>query len=149
MSMEIYVLSDRRLPSLADWQEAIEAEGFGLKLSTGRSLDELRGQLPAQLGDEHAGFECDHWDAGGLMETYPALDYGHRWQHALAFRFGGDLHACLGAYMAATAYARATGGVVLECEELQLLMPQQALATARAIEQFVHDYGGKFPALAS
>ena len=51
--------------------------------------------------------------------------------------------------MAATAYARATGGVVLECEELQLLMPQQALTTARAIEQFVHDYGGKLPKLAS
>ena len=68
MSMEIYVLSDRRLASLSDWQEAIEAEGFGLQLATGRSLDDLRGHLPAQLGDEHAGFECDHWDAGGLME---------------------------------------------------------------------------------
>ena len=72
MSMEIYVLSDRRLASLSDWQEAIEAEGFGLQLATGRSLDDLRGHLPAQLGDEHAGFECDHWDAGGLMETYRA-----------------------------------------------------------------------------
>jgi hypothetical protein len=149
MSMEIYVLSDRRLASFSDWQEAIEAEGFGLKLSTERSLDDLRGHLPAQLGDEHAGFECDHWDADALMEGYPGLDYGHRWQHALAFRFGGDVHACLGAYMAATAYARATAGIVLECEELQLLVPQQALATARAIEQFVHDYGGKFPALTS
>ena len=55
MSMEIYVLSDRRLASLSDWQEAIEAEGFGLQLATGRSLDDLRGHLPAQLsGNEHA-----------------------------------------------------------------------------------------------
>jgi hypothetical protein len=147
MSMEIYVLSDKRLASLAEWQEAIDAEGFGLELGAERSFDELRGHLPAQLGDERAGFECDHWDAADLMDTYPGLDYGRRWGHALAFRFGGDVHACLGAYMAATAYARATGGVVLACEELQLLMPQQALATARAIEQFVHDYGGKLPEL--
>jgi hypothetical protein len=145
MSIEIYVLSDRRLASLADWQQAIEAEGFGLRLGTQRPFDDLHGHLAAQLGNEHAGFECDHWDAGGLI--YPELDYGHRWEHALAFRFGGDLHACLGAYMAATAYARATGGVVLECEELQLLPPQQALETTRAIQQFVHDYGGKFPEL--
>src|SRR5262245_16589678 len=116
MSMEIYVLSDQRLASVSDWQQAIEAEGFGLTLGTERSFDERRGHLPAQWADEHAGFECDHWDAEDLMATYSDLDYGHRWAHALAFRFGGDVHACLGAYMAATAYARATGGVVLECE---------------------------------
>lgn len=32
MSMEIHVLSDRRLPSVAAWQQAIDAEGFDLKL---------------------------------------------------------------------------------------------------------------------
>jgi hypothetical protein len=145
--MEIYVLSDKRLVSLADWQGAIAAEGFGLRLGTERSFDDLRGHLPAQLDEQHAGFECDHWDAGGLMDAHRSLDYGHRWEHALAFRFGGDLHACLGAYMAATAYARATDGVVLECEELKLLTPQDALEATRAIEQFMRDYGGKFPEL--
>jgi hypothetical protein len=135
MSMEVYVLSDRRLTSIRDWQRAIDTEGFELVLSNERSFDSLSGHLPARLGRTQAGFECDHWNAIQLMNESSIVDFGHRWKHAIAFRWGGDLDACLGAYMAATAYAGATDGVVLDCQEGKLLTPQQARENVNRMER--------------
>ena len=134
MSMEAYVLSDRQLASMVDWQRAIAREGFKLELSRERSFGALSGHLPALLGRKQAGFECDHWDASQLMDENSDIDFGHRWKHALAFRWGADLNACQGAYMALAAYARASAGVVFDCEEGKLLTPQQALDVARKME---------------
>src|SRR5437763_1035537 len=105
MSMEIYVLSNMRLASIDDWQQAIDAEGFGLRLSADTPFEAVRGHLPAWWGDKQAGFECDHWEASELMHEHPEINFGRRWAHALAFRWGADLYACQGANMAATAYA--------------------------------------------
>ena len=135
MSMEIFVLSDRRLGSIAEWQQAIDAEGFDLRLDTSRAFDALRGHLPAHRGEQHSGFECDHWDPGDVFETYTDIDFDRRWKHTLAFRWGADLHACVGAYMAAAAYARATDGVVLDCEEGRIVTPQRASEIAREVEK--------------
>ena len=49
MAMEFFVLSDRRLASIAEWQQAITAEGFQLLLSTETPFEALNGFLPAQL----------------------------------------------------------------------------------------------------
>ena len=136
MSMEIYVLSDRRLASIADWQQALDAEGFGLQLSAERAFDALRGHLPAQRGEnKEAGFECDHGDAGELIDDYTDIDFGHRWKHVLAFRWGADFAACLSAYMAATAYAKATDGVVFDPQEGEVLTPPKALEVVRSLEK--------------
>src|SRR5262249_34404343 len=61
-------LSDRRLSSIADWQQAIDREGFDLRLDTSRPFAALSGHLPAHRGGEHAGFECDHWDAAETID---------------------------------------------------------------------------------
>jgi hypothetical protein len=114
MSMEIYVLSDQRLAAIQDWQNALDAEGLTLRLSDGRPFDALQGYLPAWWGDKRAGFECDHWPAAELIAEYPQIDFGCSWKHALAFRWGADLDACQGAYMAAAAYAVATDGVLFD-----------------------------------
>ena len=90
MSIEIFVLSDRRLGSIADWQQAIDAEGFDLRLDTSRPFEALSGHLPAQRGAQHAGFECDHWDPHDIIDSYEHIDFGHPWTQTLAFRFGGD-----------------------------------------------------------
>ena len=134
MSMEIYVLSDTQLASIEAWQRAIDAEGFRLKLSKETSIEALRGHLPAWWGEKYAGFECDHWNAAELMDELPEVVFEHQWKYALAFRWGADLNACQGAYMAATAYARATNGVILDCEEGKLLSPQRALELTQKIE---------------
>jgi hypothetical protein len=110
MSIEIFVLSDRQVGSIAEWQKPIDAEGFPLRLSEKRPFDALSGHLPAELGGRDAGFECDHLDATELMAHYSAIDFGHPWTFVLAFRIGPNFNALLGAHIAAMAYARATGG---------------------------------------
>jgi hypothetical protein len=137
MSIEIFVLSDRALGTIAEWQQAIDAEGFDLRLDTSRPFDALSGHLPAHRGEKHAGFECDHWDSKDVMdeEFCPGVDFGHAWTRALAFRFGGDFHALWGAYAAAAAYARATAGVVFDGESGEVLAPDKAVEVARDLEQ--------------
>jgi hypothetical protein len=135
MSIEIYVLSDRCLQSIDAWQQAIDSEGFDLRLDTSRPLAALGGHLPAQRGDQHAGFECDHWDPADIFNNCDDIDFGHRWSKVLAFRFGGDFHALWGAYAAAAAYARATGGVVFDSEAGEVFSPDQAAQAARDIER--------------
>jgi len=134
MSIEIFVLSDRRLGSIADWQQAIDAEGFDLRLDTSRPFEALSGHLPAHRGAQHAGFECDHWDPHDIIDTYEHIDFGRPWTQMLAFRFGGDFHALWGAYAAAAAYAKATEGVLFDSESGEVLPPDKAIAAARQIE---------------
>jgi len=47
MSIEIFVLSDRRLGTIEEWQKAIDAEGFDLRLDVSRPIEDLSGYLPA------------------------------------------------------------------------------------------------------
>ncbi len=134
MSMEIYVLSDRRLSSMDEWQQAIAKEGSDLRISADRPIETLKGHLPAWRKEERVGFECDHRDASRLMAEYPDVHFGRPWAHALAFSWGADLKACASAYMAATAYAAASEGIIFDCEELKIKTPKQARETVRKIE---------------
>lgn len=135
MSMEMFVLSDRRLDSIAAWQEAIDRAGFNLRLDTSRTFDQLSGHLPAWRDEEHAGFECDQCDAAEILDAVDDLEFDHRYPCCLAFRFGGDLFAMWGAAVAAAAYTVATGGVLLECESGELLTAERAIEFARQTER--------------
>lgn len=135
MSVEIFVLSDRKLASIAEWQKAIDEEGFALKLDTSRPLDELRGHLPAQWHEREAGFECDHFDAARFMDENAHIEFGQQWKHLFAFRIGADFCGLMGANMAAAAYARATDGVVYDEASGEFLSPAAAADVARKSEQ--------------
>src|SRR5712672_3866087 len=105
MSIEMFVLSDSRLTSIAEWQEVIDREGFAVKLLTETTFDELGGFLPVRYGDVEAGFECYHEDAAAIMDMCEDVDFGHRWKYALGLRFGGNLDASFGANACGAAYA--------------------------------------------
>ena len=135
--MEIYILSDRQLISVEAWQQAIDAEGFGLRLLAERPIDSLRGHLPALWKERPAGFECSHWNADEFIAECPEIDFGHRWSHVLALRWGADLNACQGANMAACAYARATDGVVFEPQAGVVMSPTEAAAQVREMERLL------------
>jgi hypothetical protein len=138
MSIEIHVLSDQRLPSIAKWQEAIESEGFALKLSPDTQFDEVRGFLPALLADKESGFECYHDNARELMEGYAdSVEFGRVWKHALSFRWGSIMREGVSAYMAATAYARATGGVVFDPQDAKIMTPAESRDVVHQLEKHV------------
>jgi hypothetical protein len=124
MSMEIHVLSDKQLPSIAAWQQAIDDEGFDLKLAPEVEFDKASGFLPAMLRGKQSGFESYHDDPRDLMEGYADVPYFKScpaWKHALSFRWGSLAHEGVSVFMAATAYAKATGGVVYDPQEGMVL----------------------------
>jgi hypothetical protein len=133
MSMEILVLSDERLATMADWQRAIDAEGFALVLSEKATFAALSGFLPARWDKTPTGFECEHDDAREVMAVYASVNFGHEWKYALAFRWASDLRECMAAFMAAVAYARATHGIVFDPQESEILTPQQASEVTRGM----------------
>jgi hypothetical protein len=131
MSMQICVLSDARLSSIVEWQQSIDTEGLPLRLEYDGSLAEIRGFLPAHLGDKQTGFECHHVVPSDVMGTYPGINFGHAWTYVMAFIWIGDFNEMQAAWMAATAYARATAGIVFDEDAGQLLTPPQALQVVR------------------
>lgn len=135
MSMELRLFSDRRLSTIGEWQNAIAAEAFSLQLSAKTSLDAVNGFLPSRLRGKLTGFECSHWDASKVMAEYHGVDFGHDWNYALALRWlGSKRDEMLAAWMAATAYARATEGVVFDELDGKIHTASQALEIVRDLE---------------
>jgi hypothetical protein len=135
MSMELRLFSDRRLSTIGDWQSAITAEAFPLQLAGETSLDTVNGFLPSHLRGKLTGFECNHWNANEVMADYPGVDFGHDWKYALALRWlGSKRDEMLAAWMAATAYVRATDGVVFDELDGKIRTASQALEVVRDLE---------------
>jgi hypothetical protein len=138
--MGCFVLSDRRLASIAEWQQAISAEGFGLVLSTQTPFDALDGFLPAELCERRTGFECAHWDLQVLVGKHPELHFDHRWSYVLAFRWDAcDMFQTPAAAIASAAYASATGGMLFaDRGSGRPISPERAVRSARNLEKTAH-----------
>jgi hypothetical protein len=133
MAMELHIFSDRRLASIHEWQRAIDAEGFPLRLSPDVQFDTASGFLPCRLSNKTTGFECYHDNAvelGALMSHT-----GRGWPFALGLRWTSDLTELQAAWMAASAYARATHGLVFDHQEGKAFTPAQAKEVTLGIER--------------
>jgi hypothetical protein len=127
MAMELHVLSDQRLNSIAEWQRAIGREGYPLHLDGNTQLGAVKGFLPATMNRKQTGFECYHDDALETMSFLGNDQFGHRWKYSFGFRWRGSSFEELDAsWMAATAYAAATGGIIFDHEEGRVFTAQQA-----------------------
>jgi hypothetical protein len=140
--MEIWVLSDRQLKSIAEWQTAIDAEDYPLQLSAEMAFEALRGFLPMQLRGERSGCECYHDPADELMRETPDVDFGHAWKFVLGFRWGGNFKEMQAAWMAATAYAAATDGIVIDDQELRIRSAEESRRELAEIVQSISEGGG-------
>ena len=136
MAMELHVLSDRRLKSVGEWQRALDAAGFPLRLAADVELSTASGLVPAKLGNEETGFECYHDDAREMMRFLGGGNFDHDWTYALGFRWRGDFSELNAAWMAATAYAEATGGIIFDHEEGRAFTPQEGRAL---VSKFLSD----------
>ena len=132
---EIFVFSDGRVGSIAEWQHAIDKEGFALRLSTHSHSSEVSGQVHARLGHDDAGFECDQVDSAELMARHSDVDFGHPWKLALAFRSGPDLKSNIASWIGAVIFARVTGGEVFDPQEGKLYAPEEVLSSLREVER--------------
>jgi hypothetical protein len=136
MSMELWVFSDKKLNTISEWQHAIDAEDYPLKLTQGVQFENLKGFLPAQLRGETCGFEC-YWDnADALMRGSPDVNFGDAWKFALALRWmGSSPNELRAAWMAGMAYARATDGVIFDDQEGKLRNPTEARQVVQEVER--------------
>lgn len=135
MAMEMHVLADRQLASIAEWQRAIDREGYPLSLAEDVELAKVKGLIPAALNGRDTGFECYRDNAKETLEWLGLDHFDHGWQYALGFRWRGDMSELLAAWMAATAYAAATQGILFDHQEAKAFTPEQARETVRAIER--------------
>ena len=134
MSVDLYALTDRRLVSIAEWQQAIDRERPGLVLPADTSIDELDGFLPVRWHGTFTGFECLHIPARQVIKSRDAIDFGREWMHALAF-YTKEFEELLVAYIAAAAYTQAAGGVVFDPQQSLVMSPPHAFEMAREIER--------------
>lgn len=135
MSIEISVLSNSRLSSFAEWQQAIDAEDFPLRLSTDAHVDEHGGTLKAYLRNKPTNVQYRVEDSHQLMKLHNELDFGHDWKYLISFPWIGDFDEFDTAWMVATAYARATSGVVFDPQERKVFKPAEAVDVVRDMER--------------
>jgi len=91
--------------------------------------------MPARLNNKPAGFECYHDKAREAMNSLGAGHFDREWRFAVGMRWrGGDLDESDSAWMAATAYAAATGGVIFDYEEGKIFTAAQAREQLRRFE---------------
>jgi hypothetical protein len=136
MSMEICVLSDVRLASIAEWQTSIEAESFPLRLPREKPLSKSDGgNLRVQLRDKETMIEYSVVEFSELEEMYRNVNFGRVWTYVIAFIWSSAFAEEIAAWMAATAYARATGGFVFDEGEGKLLTPTEALGVVVELER--------------
>jgi hypothetical protein len=144
MSMALWIFSDRQLSTIAEWQAAIDAEAYPLELDDATPLESLRGFLPAHLRGNLTGFECYHDDPGKLISNNPDLNFGHSWKYVIAFRWvGSKVNELRAAWMAGTAYAHVTDGVIFDDQEGKFRNATEARDVVRDVERDVPDIDHK------
>jgi hypothetical protein len=135
MSMEMIILSDRQVKSIAEWQAAIDREGYPLQLAPDMQFEYLSGFLPSHLRGELTGFECFHEEASNLIRDNADIKFDRNWKYCLAFVWlGSKWKELLAAWMAGTAYAHATDGVIYDAEEEKFVTPDEARRIVHELE---------------
>jgi hypothetical protein len=85
MTMKDYALCSQPISGILEWQAAIDATGFDLKLEADQIPPAVSGHLPARWQGREAGFECSVIPFSDLAETYPETDFRGPWACAYAF----------------------------------------------------------------
>jgi hypothetical protein len=135
MAMELYVFSDQQLSSMRAWQEAIDAAGFPVGLPVRFPFDRENRVLPAEFRGRPTTFESKLCDATEYGAEFPHIEFGRRWKQGLVLRWGSDAYAGAAAYLAGSAYATATAGVLLDCEEGKIISAQRAAEIGFELER--------------
>ena len=133
--MSLWVFSDRQLSTVAEWQAAIDAERYPLQLSAEMIFERLTGFFPMHLRGELTGFECFHEDAAAAIRDNADIKFDRDWKYFLAFVWlGSKWKELLAAWMAGTAYARATDGVIYDGEAGKFVTPDEARRIVHELE---------------
>lgn len=125
--MELVVFSAEELNSVSQWQAAVDAEGYPLRLSPDVPFETICGFFPMHLRGELTGFECYRGGLEDFVDRSNSIRLDPGWKSALFLVWlGSRENELIAAWMAAAAYARATNGMILDGETGEFNTPDQA-----------------------
>lgn len=128
MSVTISVeLSSGRLPTPAEWAQAIRDHGFAMELPADFEPLEHTGFLPAKYQGRDAGFEY-YAEKRGWLSRLRGRDL------VISFLTGADLDQAVSSMIAAGVLCAVADGILDE-ESAWKISPAEAIAWARKCEQ--------------
>ena len=137
MSVECYYfLRDEKLPSVLQWQAALDQAGIDIQLDDVGDLRKHTGYLPAIFRGQPSGFE---WFFGPLEENYGGAapdGIGDR-DHVINCVTHSDIRELVCGLIACAVLSGLADGVFLDDESGQVLSADQALLIARETESKV------------
>ncbi len=138
MSTELHVLLPaEELPTVHEWQTAIQAHGFDLVLDSTLNLHTDAGFTPAVYKGQETGFEFDLSPASDIADLYREVgDLLEGRDFSANFRWGSDLSECAAATIAAAVLAATTAGILYNPQEGVADRDAAAITTA---QQTIHD----------
>ena len=130
-----FFIRDDRLPTVQQWQSALDSAGVGIVLGNIGDLRKHSGYLPAKRRELTTGFE---WVYGSLAETYggdPLEGLGDR-GHVIDVITHSRMDELVCGIYAVAVLAQLTDGLYLDEDSGELVTGAAALEIARKIEQF-------------
>jgi hypothetical protein len=137
MSIEFHVLlSHPGLPTVQEWQIAIQAHGFDLVLDTTLNLHTDAGFTPTLYKGQETGFEFDLSSASDIADVSSEVgDLLEGRDLSANFRWGSDLSECAAATIAAAVLATITEGILYDPQERAAYRDVAAITVAQQTVQ--------------
>lgn len=134
MSVDSFVfIRDERLPTVAEWQKALDRAAVEIQLEDVGGLRTHEGYLPAVHRGNSSGFE---WCYGTIADNFgaePPAGLGDR-QHVIDFITHSDMRELVCAMVAGAVLAQLTDGLVFDEESGNLIKGDAAMEIAKRVE---------------
>jgi hypothetical protein len=134
MSVDFFFfVPDEKLPTIPQWQAALDRAGVGIVLADVGDLRKHTGYLPATFRGQASGFE---WFYGPLAENFggDAPDGLGGRGHVINCVTHSDIGELVGDLIACSVLSQIADGLFLDQESGGLVSPNQALQMALGIE---------------
>jgi hypothetical protein len=102
-----------KVPAVSEWQEAVDAAGFDLRIDPGLEVFEHSGFLPCKLFGQDSGVETYYSPAKRVFDDAAAFEELARGRdYCISFRWGGRFDEAACAMILSYALASSFGAVV-------------------------------------
>lgn len=129
MSMEIYLLTNDDVPSMEEWQKAIDALAFDVRFLDKREFpNETRFKM--ECAGNPVPMELTRFDLAYVREAYPDVIFPEHVLHVHVLRWGMSFAGSVGAYQVAAACLALAKGLMIDTEEAKLKAPDEAVKLA-------------------
>jgi hypothetical protein len=128
-----FFVRDEKLPTVSQWQAALDGAGVGIVLEDIGDLRKHTGYLPARFRGQPSGFE---WSYGPLAENFggDAPDGLNGRKHVINCVTHSDMTELLCGLVACSVLSQVADGVFLDEESGSVVTADQALQMALGIE---------------